>query len=56
MPISKDKTSVLINMNKELKAELEERAKAENRSLTNYINTVLEQHIKENTDPIRHLE
>jgi len=48
--ISKDKTSVLINMDKKLKEKLAEQAKAEKRSLTNYINYILEQHIKKNTE------
>lgn len=46
--ISKDKTSVLLNMDKELKAQLLEKAKEENRSLTNYINFILEQYLKKN--------
>lgn len=51
MAISKDKVGVLINMNKELKVQLEQNAKAEGRSLTNYINYILEQHIKKSTAP-----
>lgn len=47
MAVSEDKTGVLINMDKTLKAELQELAKEDNRSLTNYINTVLEKHVDE---------
>ena len=47
MAVSEDKTGVLINMDKALKAELQELAKEDNRSLTNYINTVLEKHVDE---------
>lgn len=46
MPISKDKTSVLINMNKTLKAQLEELAKKDNRTLTAYIVNVLIKHVE----------
>lgn len=47
MAVGEDKTGVLINMKKEMKAELTELAQADNRSLTNYINTILEKHIAE---------
>ena len=49
MSVSKDKTGVLINMDKTLKAELEKQAKEESRSLTNYINWILENHVKQYT-------
>lgn len=46
MAIGKDKTGVLINMNKELKSKLEELAKKDGRSLTNLINKILTEYIK----------
>jgi len=45
MTVSKDKTGVLINMDKTLKRELEQLAKADGRSLTNYIINVLKIHV-----------
>ena len=45
MTISKDKTGVLINMNKELKEKLEILAKEDKRSLTAYINIILEDYV-----------
>ena len=45
MAISKDKTGVLINMDKKLKQQLEELAKKDKRSLTSYINIILEKHL-----------
>lgn len=45
MAVSKDKTGVLVNMDKTLKAELEQLAKADGRSLTNYIVNILKTHI-----------
>ncbi len=45
MTVSKDKTGVLINMDKTLKKELEQLAKADGRSLTNYIINVLKIHV-----------
>jgi len=45
MAISNKKTGVLINMDKELKTKLEELAKEDRRSLTAYINIILEEHI-----------
>ena len=47
MGISKNKTGVLINMNKELKEKLEELALKDKRSLTAYINIILEKHVNE---------
>ena len=41
MAVGKDKTGVLVNMNKEMKAKLEELAKKDGRSLTNLINKIL---------------
>ena len=46
MAVNKDKTSVLINMDREIKATLEKLAKEEDRSLTGYINHVLKKHIE----------
>ena len=45
MPISKNKTGVLINMDKELKLKLEELARNDKRSLTAYINNILQNHV-----------
>lgn len=41
MPISKDKTRIIVSIEKEDKKKLEEKAKEENRSLNNLIATVL---------------
>ena len=41
MAVGKDKTGVLVNMDKTLKSELEQLAKEDNRSLTSYIINVL---------------
>ena len=41
MAVGKDKTGVLVNMDKTLKSELEQLAKEDNRSLTSYIVNVL---------------
>ena len=46
MAVNKDKTRVLINMDREIKATLEKLAKEEDRSLTGYINHVLKKHIE----------
>ena len=40
MAVGKDKTGVLINMDKELKSKLEQLAKKDGRSLTNLINKI----------------
>ena len=45
MSVSNNKIGVLINMEKDLKESLMALAKKENRSLTNYINTILKNHI-----------
>jgi predicted HicB family RNase H-like nuclease len=42
MAISKDKTRTMLTLSKELKRQLEKEAAAENRSLNNYIVTILE--------------
>lgn len=45
MAIGKDKTGVLINMDKSLKATLEDLAKKDNRTLTSYVINILKKHI-----------
>ena len=47
MAIGKDKVSVLVNMDKELKAKLESLAKDDGRSLTNLINKILTDYVEE---------
>lgn len=49
MAVSKDKTGVLVNMDKTLKEKLTELAKKQNRSLSNLIVTVLQNYV-ESTD------
>lgn len=46
MAVGKDKTGVLINMNKETKAKLEDLAKKDGRSLTNLINKILTEYLE----------
>ena len=45
MAVGKDKTGVLINMDKTLKSKLEQLAKEDNRSLTSYIINILKRHV-----------
>ena len=45
MAVSKDKTGVLVNMDKELKEKLVQIAKEQNRSLSNLIVTVLKDYV-----------
>lgn len=45
MAVSKDKTGVLVNMDKELKEKLTKLAKEQNRSLSNLIVTVLKSYV-----------
>lgn len=45
MAVGKDKIGVLVNMDKELKARLEELAKKDGRSLTNLINKILSDYV-----------
>lgn len=45
MAVSKDKTGVLVNMDKELKEQLAKLAKEQNRSLSNLIVTVLKSYV-----------
>ena len=47
MAIGKDKTGVLVNMSKETKAKLEELAKKDGRSMTNLINKILSDYLKD---------
>ena len=46
MAVGKDKTGVLVNMNKDMKAKLKELAKKDGRSLTNLINKILTEYIE----------
>lgn len=50
MTIGKDKGRILVAMPQILKTILEERAKKENRSLTNYIVTILQKHVEDHPD------
>ena len=47
MAVGKDKVGVLVNMDKELKAKLESIAKDDGRSLTNLINKILTDYVKD---------
>ena len=47
MAVGKDKVGVLVNMDKELKAKLEQLAKKDCRSLTSFINKILTDYIKD---------
>ena len=47
MAIGKDKTGVLVNMEKRRKAKLEELAKEDCRSLTIFINKILTDYVKD---------
>ena len=47
MAIGKDKTGVLVNMSREPKAKLEELAKKDGRSMTNLINKILSDYLKD---------
>ena len=47
MAVNKDKTGVLVNMNKELKEKLEQLAKEDCRSLTSFINKILTDYVKD---------
>ena len=46
MAIGKDKTGVLVNMDKDLKSKLEQLAKKDGRSLTNLINKILSDYVE----------
>ena len=43
MPVSESNTRTMITLPKELKKELEERAKKENRSFNNFVVTILKE-------------
>ena len=45
MAVSKEKTGVLVNMDKTLKEELSKLAKEQNRSLNNLIVTILQKYV-----------
>ena len=47
MAVGKDKTGVLVNMNKELETKLEQLAKKDCRSLTSLINKILTDYAKD---------
>ena len=47
MAVGKDKIGVLINMDKELKAKLEQLAQEDCRSLTNLINKILTDYVED---------
>lgn len=47
MSVGKDKTGVLVNMDKELKSKLEQLAKKDGRSLTNLINKILSDYVED---------
>ena len=47
MAIGKDKTGVLVNISRETKAKLEELAKKDGRSMTNLINKILSDYLKD---------
>ena len=47
MAIGKDKTGVLVNMDKKLKSKLEQLAKEDCRSLTSFINKILTDYAKD---------
>ena len=47
MAVGKDKTGVLVNMDKELKTKLEQLAKKDCRSLTSLINKILIDYVKD---------
>lgn len=47
MALSKEKTRILINLPIDLKEALEKNAKAENRSMSNYIVHILLQHVEQ---------
>ena len=47
MAVGKDKTGVLVNMDKDLKTKLEELAKQDGRSLTNLINKILTDYVED---------
>ena len=47
MSISKDNDRLVVIISKQVKAQLSELAKRENRTLSNYVKVLLENHVKE---------
>ena len=47
MAVNKDKTGVLVNMDKELNEKLEQLANEDCRSLTSFINKILTDYVKD---------
>ena len=47
MAVGKDKTGVLVNMNKEMKAKLEELAKKDGRSFNNLVIKILSDYVED---------
>lgn len=47
MSVNKDKTGVLVNMDKKLKSKLEQLAKEDCRSLTSFINKILTDYVND---------
>ena len=47
MAVGKDKTGVLVNMDKELKSKLEQLSKKDGRSVTNLINKILSDYVED---------
>ena len=46
MVVSKNNSRVMITLSKDLRESLEQQASVENRSLSNYIVTILQKHVK----------
>lgn len=51
MAVSKDNDRIVIMVTKEVKAQLEQLADKDNRSLSNYASTILQRHV-ENQKPL----
>jgi len=49
MAVNQSKVGVLVNMDRELKAKLEEIARNDSRSLTNLINKILSDYLQNNS-------
>lgn len=50
MAISDDNTRIQVTISKKLKKQLEERAKSENRSVSNYVVTLIQKDLAENSN------
>lgn len=50
MPVSNDKTRIIVTVTKELKEQLEIQAKKENRTVANLLNTIAIKYLEENKD------